>query len=298
MMVRKQHSSIWERLFDQFNYVFMTLFTLVCMYPFYYVFIYSISDPRTAARGIYFFPTKLSFDSYTNILALGTVPLAFVVSIVKTVLFTMLCVYFSSMFAYLLTKREMLFRKAVYRFVISSMYLSAGLIPWFITMKTYGLQDNFLLYIIPGAINAFYIILVKTYIEQIPDSLEESAQIDGAGFMALYNKIIFPLSKPIVATVAVYAAVGCWNTWMDNYFLVHKPGLQTIQIILFNYLNESKAIADNAARQTAGSGLEVQVSEETIKMAITMISVLPIMMVYPFLQKHFIKGIMLGAVKG
>ncbi|MDF2651242.1 MAG: carbohydrate transporter permease, partial [Paenibacillus sp.] len=161
----RQEGSIFGRLFNVVNYLVMSIFTFVCLYPFYYVFIYSISDPRMAAKGIYLFPAKISIDSYVQIFELGTVPHAFLVSVEKTVVFTILCVYFSTMFAYLLTKKEMLFRKFVYRFVVSSMYLSAGLIPWYITMKAYGLQDNFLLYVIPGAINAFYIILAKTYIE-------------------------------------------------------------------------------------------------------------------------------------
>lgn len=295
----KQDNSILERLFNGFNGIFMILFTFICVYPFYYLLIYSISDPRLAAKGIYFYPLKFTFDSYQKIFELGTIPHAFLVSVEKTVLFTILCVYFSTMFAYLLTKKEMLFRKFVYRYVISSMYLSAGLIPWYITMRTFGLKDNFLLYILPGAINAFYIILAKTYIESIPASLEESAQMDGAGFMTTFNRIIFPLSRPIVATIAVYAAVGCWNSWIDNYFLVSKENLQTIQMILYNYLNDALALANNAAQQTSGSGgLKVQVSADSIKMTITIISVLPIILVYPFLQKNFIKGIMLGAVKG
>ncbi|THF74419.1 carbohydrate ABC transporter permease [Cohnella fermenti] len=293
----QQKSSIPERLFDGFNYFFMALLSLVCLYPFYYVLIYSISDPRLAAKGIYLWPEHFTLSSYTQILKLGTVPHAFLVSTEKTVIFTALCVYFSTMFAYLLTKREMLYRKLIYRFIVASMYLNAGLIPWYITMRTYGLKDNFLLYIIPGVINAFYIILIKTYIEQIPSSLEESAQMDGAGFLTIYNRIILPLSKPIVATIAVYAAVGCWNNWMDNYFLVNDPKLQTIQLILYNYLNQATSLAQSAA-QEAGSTMRVRVSPETIKMTITVISVLPIVLVYPFLQRNFIKGIMLGAVKG
>lgn len=297
MKIRKE-SSVWQRTFNGFNYLFMLMFTFVCVYPFYYLFIYSISEPSKAAKGIYLLPAELTPDSYIKIFQIGMVPHAFLVSVEKTVLFTVLCVYFSTMFAYLLTKREMRFRKTVYRVVISSMYLSAGLIPWYITMRTYGLQDNFLLYILPGAINAFYIILAKTYIEQIPISLEESAQLDGAGFLVIFNRIVFPLSRPIVATIAVYAAVGCWNTWIDNYFLVHKESLQTIQMVLYNYLNEALALASNAAQQTSGTGIRLEVSGESIKMTITIISVLPIILVYPFLQKNFIKGIMLGAVKG
>ncbi|REE68115.1 putative aldouronate transport system permease protein [Paenibacillus taihuensis] len=299
-MISNGRSSLAERLFDVFNYVFMALFSLVCIYPFYYVLIYSISDPRLASKGIYFWPAHFDFDSYIKVLSLNTIPHAFLISVEKTLIFTVLCVYFSAMLAFLFTKRVMPLRKTMYRIVISSMYLNSGLIPWYITMKTYGLRDSFLLYVLPGIINAFYIILIKTYIEQMPASLEESAEIDGAGFLTIFNRIIFPLSKPIVATVAVYASVGCWNTWIDNYLLVDNEKLQTIQVILFAYLNEAQGMATDLTQMVtnANSGRQLQLSPETIKMSITVISVLPIILVYPFLQKNFIKGIMLGAVKG
>lgn len=298
-MIKNQHS-LGERIFDKFNYVFMALFSFICIYPFYYVFIYSISEPRLAQKGIYLWPGNFNIDAYIKIFSLNTIPHAFLVSVEKTVIFTVLCVYFSAMLSYLFTKHSMPYRKLMYRIVISSMYLNSGLIPWYITMKTYGLRNSFLLYVLPGIINAFYIILVKTYIEQLPASLEESAQIDGAGFMTVFNRIIFPLSKPIIATVAVYASVGCWNYWIDNYLLVEKASLQTIQVILYGYLNEAQSLSQDLAAMTAnsGSGRQLQLSPETIKMSITVISVLPIILVYPFLQKNFIKGIMLGAVKG
>ncbi|MFD0712834.1 carbohydrate ABC transporter permease [Paenibacillus sp. GCM10027626] len=288
-----------SKLFDVFNYLLMIVFALLCLYPFYYVFIYSLSDPGASASGIFLWPVSPTLGSYVRIMSLGTIPAAFFVSACKTILGTVLCVYASSLFAYFMTRKEMFARTAIYRFVIASMYLHAGLIPWYLTMKTYGLKDSFLLYIIPSAVNAFFIILVKTYIESIPASLEESAEIDGAGFMKIFHAIIFPLSKPIVATVAVYSAVGLWNSWQDNFFLVNKESLQTIQLILYNYLNEASELANNAVKQTSGGMLKTdEVSPESIKMTITIISIIPIMFVYPFLQRYFVKGIMLGAVKG
>ena len=153
---------------------------------------------------------------------------------------TGLCILGSSLFAYLVTKEDMIGRKFVYRFVVITMYIGAGLIPYYITMKAYHLKDTYFLYIIPGIINAFYVILIKTFIEQIPPSLEESAEMDGAGFLRTYASIIMPLSKPIIATVAVYAAVGAWNSWQDNYLLVQNPKLQTVQLILYNCINDEK----------------------------------------------------------
>ncbi len=287
------------RMFNVLNYALMTAFMIVCLYPFYYIIIYSLSDPSEISRGgVFFWPVNPTVDSYVKIFSLQTVPSAFLVSAAKTILGTALCIYCSSLFAYLMTKQEMLFRKFIYRFVITSMYLGAGLIPWYLTMKFYGLQNNFLLYIVPGMLNAFFVILVKTYIESIPPSMEESAEVDGAGFLTTFHRIIFPLSKPIVATVAVFSAVGIWNAWQDNFFLVSNPNLQTIQLILYNYFNESTRLAAEAARNPSGIREAPKVSSETVKMTMSVISIVPILLVYPFMQRYFVKGIMLGAVKG
>jgi len=203
------------------------------------------------------------------------------------------------MLAYLMTQEKMRFRKLIYRYFIVTMYFSAGLIPWYITMKTYGLQNNFLLYVVPGAINPFYMILIKTYIESLPKSIEESAQIDGAGFLHIFIRIILFLSKPILATIAIFAAVGYWNAWQDNFFLVRDGNLQTLQLILYNYLQTAQQLAN--LMHAGGQGADpskVKISADTIRMTMVVITITPIMLVYPFLQKHFAKGIMLGAVKG
>jgi putative aldouronate transport system permease protein len=284
---------------DIINHIAVILFTVICFYPFYYVIIYSISTPSAAAGSIYFLPVNINFITYAQILKRNDLFMSFIISILRTVLGTILSIVCSSMFAYLMTKREMMFRKFVYRFVIITMYISAGLIPWYLVMKTYGLKNNFLLYILPGAINAFYIILVKTYIEQLPASLEESASIDGAGFLAIFSKIIFPLSKPIIATIAVFCSVGQWNTWVDNYLLVAKKNLQTLQLILFTYLNQAEEVASSIKSGLGASDIEkVAITPTSVQMVIIVITVFPIMIVYPFLQKYFAKGIMIGAIKG
>jgi len=223
---------------------------------------------------------------------------AFLVSAARTVLGTGITVIATSFLAYLVTKEEMFARKFIYRFIIITMYLNAGLIPWYLTMKEYGLKNNFLLYVLPGAVSAYYMILVKTYIESLPPSLEESAKIDGAGYIRTFCSIIFPLSKPIVATIGIYAAVGQWNTWTDNYFLVTDGKLQTLQMILYNYLSQAQNMANISAQVMADGANAVKITSTSIKMCITVIVTLPIMCVYPFMQRYFVKGIMMGAVKG
>jgi len=205
-------------------------------------------------------------------------------------------------FAFFVTKDELPCRKLIYRLLIITMYFNAGLIPWYITMKMLHLNNSFLLYIIPYAISPFYVVLLKTFIEQLPMSLEESARIDGAGHFTIFIKIICPLSIPIIATIAVFSAVMQWNTWFDNFFLVQNPRLRTLQLVLYNYLNEANNIAMQIKNENAlEAGIrtnKITITPQAIKMTITMVVTLPIIFVYPFMQKYFVKGIMMGAIKG
>ena len=297
--------SLSSQVFNILNTIVMCAFLIMCVYPFYYIFITSLSNPVAVSKGFYIFPTQIKFNTYEGLFRRNDIVGAFMVSATRTIIGASITVFFSSFLAYLVTKKEMLFRKFVYRFIIISMYINAGLIPWYITMRTYGLQNNFFVYIVPGALNAFYMILVKTFIEQLPSSLEESAALDGANMLTIFIFIIVPLSKPILTTIAVYAAVGQWNSWADNFFLVRNKNLQTIQLILYNYMNEAQRIADSM-RLLSNAGVaggavapdRVSITPASVRMAATMVTVLPIIMVYPFLQKNFIKGIMLGAIKG
>lgn len=299
MTSRNHTSRFGEKALGFVNYALVTMFALMCVYPFYYIVIYSISNPTEAARGVFLIPQGVTFVTYGKIFMRDDFLSSVFVSAARTVVGTVICVVCSSMFAYLVTKKEMMFRKFVYRFVIITMYMSAGLIPWYLTMKMYGMRNNFLLYVLPGAVNAFFLILVKTFIEQLPASLEESAHIDGAGFFTVFFRIIFPLSMPIIATITVFCAVGQWNSWTDNYFLVSDKNLQTLQLILYNYLNSAQEIANRMKTATVvGQVPPVQVTPESVQMTIIVITVIPILMVYPLLQKYFAKGILMGAVKG
>ncbi len=284
--------------FDIVNYAIQILITLACIYPFYYIFIYSISDPQQALKGIYLTPRDFTLANYETLFKLDNILNSFVISVLRTIIGTILTVICSTWFAYAVTKNELYFRKLVYRFLVVTMYFNAGLIPWYLTMKELGLRNNFLLYVIPGAVAAFYVVLLKTFIEQLPQALEESAMIDGAGYITIFSKIVFPLSMPIIATIAVFAAVGQWNTWQDNYFLVSEDRLQTMQMILYRYLTEAQQIVNSSNLQALNSGQAAKVSPVSIRMTITMIVTFPIMLIYPFLQRYFVKGIMLGAIKG
>ena len=294
----KKKKSAGDAIADFLIYLVCLLFIILCIYPFYYIMIYSISDPNQAATGMVLLPKGFSLETFRGIFRLNDIPSAFVVSVLRSIIGTVLTIAGSSFFAYLVTNQKMFGRKFVYRFVILTMYINAGLIPWYMTMKLYRLQNNFLLYVVPGIVTAYYVILIKTYMEQLPKELEESAKIDGAGIFTIFARIIFPLSKPIIATIAVYAIVGHWNSWTDNYFLVTDARLQTLQMVLYNYLNQANRFQNMSSSALDSSAAVSMITPTSIKMCITVIVVIPIMCVYPFLQRYFVKGIMMGAVKG
>jgi putative aldouronate transport system permease protein len=275
------------------------LLAFVCLYPFWYVVISSVSSPAVAAaRGVILLPAGFSLDTYRALLAGNDILHAFLVSLARTVVGTSLTVLCSSFLAFLVSHERMRFRSFVYRFVVVTMYLNAGLIPWYLTMKAYGLRNTFLLYVLPGAVSAYYCILVKTYVESLPASLEEAARIDGAGLLRIFGALILPLCKPVLATIAVFECVNQWNSWVDNYFLADTPTLQTLQLLLWNYLKKAERLASMGTRTMSSAEVKRMVSPMSVKMCITVIVSLPIVFAYPFLQRYFVKGIMMGAVKG
>ena len=302
-MKRQIKSSTSRRIFQVFNYIFLLLITIICIYPFWYVVIYTLSDSSKIGEiPPVFIPTGFSIENYVQILTLkGFLP-AFGISVARTLAGTILSVGSCSFLGYLFSKENMPFRKFLYRFLILTMYISGGMIATYIVIKSYGMLNSFMVYIIPGMISAYNVVLIKTYVESLPASLEESAKLDGAGIVTVFTKIIFPLSKPIIATVAVFVAVGQWNSWFDNHIYTRgTESLKTLQYLLYNYLNEAQRIAEQLRNATSGvdaGTLMQQISSKGIRMSITVLAALPIFLVYPFMQKYFVKGIMVGAVKG
>jgi ABC-type sugar transport system, permease component len=286
-----------DKLWDVLNYTLLGIVLLLTLYPFYYVFILSISNPRISTNNVFLFPAGFSLENYVEIFKLNNIVSAVVISVARTVIGTTLTVICCSFFAYLLTKKFFL-KKLIYRMLIMTMYFNAGIIPVYITVKFYGLTNNFWVYVLPSAVNAFYIVLIKTFIEQIPPSLEESALIDGAGFTRIYWKIIMPVSKSIIATIIVFAAVYQWNAWFDNFLYVRTSQLLTLQLVLYNYLTQATILAHKITTMNNTESIGYKVSPLAVRMCITMVVTVPILFVYPFMQKYFIKGIMMGAIKG
>ncbi|MDT8717369.1 carbohydrate ABC transporter permease [Clostridium sp. 19966] len=295
--------TIIDIVFDFFNYTLFAIFSLICIFPFYYLFINTISNNKLVRNGeIKLIPKGIHFDNYISLFKVNDLGTAAMVSIARTVIGTVLMVLASAFVGYLVTKKQMWGRKFIYRFIIITMYFNAGLIPWYLNLSMLGLTNNFWGYIIPSIVAPFNIILVKTYIESIPQDLEESAQIDGAGYFTIFWRIILPLSKPILATVAVFGAVGHWNSFTDSMILMSgKPALYTLQYRLYIYLTST---SDLSALMSSGGGsvstgvLDATLNMRTIRITVAMVTILPILLVYPFMQRFFEKGIMIGAVKG
>ena len=287
-----------QPLFDTIIIIFFVLFTFICVFPFYYLFINTISANDLVAGGqINFFPQSIHFRNYERIMGQQELINALIVTVGRTLLGTALMVLTSAWAGYLVTKQNMWKRSFWYRALVVTMYFNAGLIPWYTNMLMLGLTGNFLAYIIPGMVAPYNIILVKTYIESIPGSLEESAIIDGASTSKVFLRIILPLSIPILATIAIFGAVGNWNSFQDSLLLMSSaPHLYTLQHRLYIYLNQTTSInTEQISEQMAQNLLNTGV---TTKYTIAMITIIPILLVYPFMQRYFVKGIMLGAVKG
>jgi putative aldouronate transport system permease protein len=296
----KSKTSLVDIAFDIFLYVFFTLFALACVLPFYYIFINTISDNHLVATAqILLYPKGIHFNNYVEVLKLPQIPGAALVSVSRTILGTALNVVVTAFAAYAVSKRELWHRKLVYRFFIVTMYFHAGLIPGYLNMRRLGLLNNYLLYII-GVLSVYYMILVKTYIESIPASLEESAEIDGAGYLVIYSRIILPLSKPILATIAIFGAVGHWNSFMDTVIYVRDSRLFTLQFILYQYLSQTEAVTRQMMESNASiiMDLSQMLTPTAVRMTVSMVVTLPVLFIYPFFQKYFVRGIMIGAIKG
>lgn len=289
---------------DVVIYLILGLFTLICAYPFYYIIINTISDNTLVAAGrILWVPHGIHFENIRQVLTLKGLPQAVFMSVARTVVGTIANVFTASLLGYAFTKKELWHRKFWYRFFIVTMYFSAGMIPGYLLTVNLGLPNTFLLYVVPCFMNAFGMILVKTYIESIPASLEESAEIDGAGYMTRYIRLIIPLTKPILATIAIFAAVGQWNSFMDTVIYMTDSRFYTMQYVLYRFLNSTESLSALLKQQHGITSTQIEAARRIItpvgvRFTMTLVTVFPILCLYPFFQHYFVKGIMIGAIKG
>ena len=299
----KIKTSKGDRTFQVINILIFAIFAIICAYPFYYLIINSISANDLSASGkVNFLPHGFQLENYVKVFQLNGLGTAAMVSLGRTVIGTICTVLASVYLGFMFTQQRMWHRKLWYRFMVITMYFNAGLIPMYMTMKTLHLTNSFWVYIIPAIVQPFNIIMAKTYVESIPPALQEAAEIDGAGTMTVFAKVILPTCKPIMATIAIWSAVGQWNSFQDTLIYITDQKLYSLQYLLYTYLNQASSLATMVQKSggnvSAVANLATQQTPTSIRMTISVIVVLPILFVYPIFQKSFVKGIMIGSVKG
>ena len=292
-------SSIYKHTKVDFIILLYMVFVItVTLYPFLNVVAKSFNDPiDTVKGGVHIIPRVFTLQNYIGLFEAGSnLPIAFRTSVLRTVIGAFSGVLCCAMFAFVLSRKDFIFRRSFTIFLVVTMYVGGGMIPEYLLIRNLGLINNFLVYILPGLINAFNVIVIRAYMDTIPFSLQESAKIDGANDISIFFRIIIPLCKPVLATIALFIAVGQWNSWFDTYLYARNTtNLSTLQYELMKVLDSAQAVA---AQDIYSQGLRAaRRNPEAIKMAITVIATVPILMIYPFLQKYFVSGITIGAVK-
>ncbi|MGG3505961.1 carbohydrate ABC transporter permease [Paenibacillus lautus] len=288
-----------DRVFDMGNFIFMALVMIVTLYPFLNVLAISLNDSVDTVRGgIYLWPREFTLENYVQIFKYDGLITGAKITILRTLAGTFMGLVSGTMLGYVLSRVDFQGRKFMSVFLAMTMYFSGGMIPVFILIRDLNMMNSFLVYIIPGMVSAFNVFVIRSFIDSLPYSLQESAKLDGANDFTIYYKIILPLCKPVLATIALFLAVGQWNSWFDTYlYNGNAPHLTTLQFELMKVLQSTQGQTSGMMSGQNMAEIVKQVSPESIKMAITIVVTVPILLVYPFLQRYFVKGMTLGAVK-
>ena len=291
-MSARERSAPLEKVFDLLNYTLLGLFALAAFLPFVYIFISSFtSSAEILQKGFVLIPEHPTLEAYKYIFTTDVFLRSILITVFITVAGTTINIILTSMMAYGLSHEHLMGRKTLMVMIVFTMLFSGGMIPGYLLIKNLRLIDSYAALILPGAISAFNLIIMKNFFQQIPKELAESAKIDGANDLVILWKVILPVSMPILATFSLFYAVGHWNTFMSAILYINDPNKWPIQVLLRNIVILSQT--------GVGEGeMDVYIPPVTIKMAVIIVATLPILMVYPFLQKHFVKGMMLGSIKG
>ncbi|GJM75120.1 sugar ABC transporter permease [Paenibacillus macerans] len=297
-------SSGGDRIFDICNYIFMVLLMAVTLYPFINVLAVTLNNAQDSLKGgIYLLPRIWTLDNYKYIFREATIFHATLVSILRTIIGTVATVFCSAMVAYSISRQDFVLRKFITVAFILTMYFNGGLIPNYLLMRDLQLVGNFWVYILPGLIGVFNLIIIRSFIENLPESILESGRIDGAGDYRTFFSIVLPLTTPVLATVALFSGVFQWNSWFD-VFLYNSSHIElsTLQYELQKILQNSNTTSGTSSLdgmiQGASGAQQNTVTPLSVRATMTMVASVPIIMVYPFLQKYFVKGMMVGGVKG
>lgn len=286
-----------DRMVNMGVFILLTIVAIVTIYPFYYILICSFNEGMDLMKGgVYLWPRKFTTKSYEIFLKDITWTHSFFISVARTVIGTALCVGCTSIFSYAISRKELMFRNQ-YRFlIIFTMYFSGGLIPFYVLLRNLQLLNTFGVYIIPGMVNTFFVITGINFFGAIPDSMLEAARIDGAKEIKVFTKIVLPVSMPFLATMALFVAVGHWNSWLDSAYFVRNADLHTLAYKIMTTIRQTLVLVSNP--DAAGQASQARATTAfTIQSTAMVISMLPIMFIYPFLQKYFVQGMMIGAVK-
>lgn len=287
-------SNIKSRIFDYVLYIIVFIALLVCLIPMLYVASISLSsNAAILSRKVYIFPVDLNFDSYSVVFSDLSMIRSLLFTIVLTLVHTVLCMIMTILAAYPLSKKNLKGRNFFLIIIVITMYFSGGMIPDYMLIKNLKLLNNFWALILPGLISAFNMIVLKTFFSNLPDSLEESALIDGASYLTILIRIVLPLSLPVLATLSLFYAVGRWNYFMDSLLYITDSRLYPIQLKLYQIVYNNMQLEISAIEGSLSSNL----LPESLKAASVMFSTVPILLVYPWIQKHFVTGIMIGSIK-
>lgn len=285
-----------EIAFSIFNYIFFTLLCIVMVYPFWHVIMMSLSSVEATAKGgVFLWPKGFNLETYAKVFNDPSIWSGYFTTILVTLSGTFFGTLFTATTAYPLSKKYLPFSKTMLLLVLFTMLFSGGMIPGYLLMKNLGLIDNRLSLILPGLVSAYNVIIMKSFFQSLPESLEESAKIDGATEVTVFWKIILPLSKATIATIALFTAVGYWNDYFSTVLYINTKERWALQAVLRYMLTNT-----NQAMQSAGVSVAAatNVTAATIKSASVVVATVPILCVYPFVQKYFVKGVMIGGVKG
>ena len=288
--------SLGDRIFEICNTIFMVAFVIITLYPVLNTLAISFNDGIDTVRGgIHLIPRKFTLQNYYTVLHKQNMVTGAYITVLRTVVGTFLALATNALLAFIVSRKRFLFKSQLSLFWVITMYVNGGLIPTFLLYKSLHLTGPFWVYVIPGTVSAFNMLVLRTYMVGLPDSLEESAQLDGAGYMTIFVKIISPLCKPVYATVALFVAVGQWNSWFDamlyNRMSDKYTTLQYELMKLLSSVMQQSGSADSA-RNSANS-----ITPASIRAAATIATMLPIVCLYPFLQRYFVTGLTIGGVK-
>ena len=292
----RKKTSVADKVFVTLNTLFMIMFVIITLYPVLNTLAISLNDGTDALRGgIYLLPRKFTWKNYITVLQKDNLIMGAYITVARTVIGIALALFANAILAFIVSRKRFMFKKQLSLFWVITMYVNGGMIPTFLLFKTLHLTNSFWVYVIPGMFSAFNMLVIRTYMNGISDSLEESAQLDGAGYTTIFLKIISPLCKPVYATVALFVAVGQWNSWFDAMLYNRmSANLTTLQYELMKLLSSvtNQGNSVEAMKNAAGS-----VTPTSVRAAATILTMLPIICLYPFLQRYFVTGLTIGGVK-